>query len=158
MRVLLQQSVALALLALMMLVGSASAKADRVMGSGVGSQSDTCAHKPSGRLLGCLSDVYSENLSVATRGRWIFLHDSYGPKELDVPPADTAGERLRPGEWRIMRWPSRRFVGRAVASNSAKTRWRVINSSGKLVATARGSEGHKLALVILGRITFFDHP
>jgi hypothetical protein len=136
--------------------GVAVVSAEGASDSALDSEAVTCAYRPGGRLLGCLSDVYGEDLSVDVRGRTILLHGSYGPKELDRPPADTAGERVRPGVWRIVNLAgTKRVIGQAVATNTAKSRWRITNARGKLIAMARGPDGPKLAMVILSRGTDF---
>jgi hypothetical protein len=56
---------------------------------------------------------------------------------------------LRPGAWRIVDWPSRRFRGRAVSTNSAKTAWRITNKDGRHVFTVEGSDGPLLGMVLL---------
>ena len=56
---------------------------------------------------------------------------------------------MRPGVWSIVRWFNRRPVGQVVATNGAKTRWRITNTRGKFLATARGPEGANIGMVIL---------
>jgi hypothetical protein len=79
------------------------------------------------------------------------LTEDHAEKDLDFGSPDTAAERVRSGVWRIIRWPSREIRGLAHATNDLKTRWRVTNARGALVATARGPHGPQAAMLILSR-------
>jgi hypothetical protein len=72
----------------------------------------------------------------------------YAPKDPTPPPSVAAGW-VGPGRWRIMSWPSKRVIGAAVATNSARSRWRITNRAGNFVANARGPKGQKMAMLLL---------
>ena len=110
---------------------------------------DTCAFTRSGRRLGCVSDAFNENRMFSRQGSWVFLHNAYAPKEIELPPPYAAAERLRAGVWRVVEWPSRRLLGRTVATNAEKTRWRMTNRSGRLIATGRGPGGPRIGMLVL---------
>jgi hypothetical protein len=113
------------------------------------SEVDTCAFARSGRRLGCVSDASNENILFSRQGRWVFLHNAYAPKEIELPAPEAAAERLRPGVWRVVEWPSRRVLGLAVAINAEKTRWRITNRSRRLIATGRGPDGPRIGMLVL---------
>ena len=109
----------------------------------------TCAYTGKGRLLGCLDDAFDcQNLFDSRRGgRW-FMTEWYAPKD-PPPPPEAAAERIGPGTWRVLAWPSRRILGVAVATNAARTRWRITDRGGDFAARARGPGGPQMGMVIL---------
>ena len=113
-------------------------------------ESDTCAFAGNGRRVGCLGDAADCQLLHYFRkgARW-FLWEETGPKDLEVPPPHAAAERMQPGSWRIVAWPSRKVEGSAVALDHARTRWKVTDRRGRFVASVRGSRGPQLAMVLL---------
>jgi hypothetical protein len=135
------------------LASIALASVDATMAPRVEAQFDhTCVYTKSGRPLGCLpSAYYCGNLYGFRQGSRLFLREEDAPKELNQPRADTAGERVRPGLWRIVTWPGRRLLGRAVETNRSKAYWRITNARAALVGTARGPEGPQIAMVLLSR-------
>jgi hypothetical protein len=115
-----------------------------------------CAYSTHGKLLGCLPSAFScRNLFDLRRGRWVFITEEYAPKELNTPPT-VAAKHVRPGLWRIVAWPSRRFRGRAISTNAEKTRWRITNRQGDYVYAAEGADGALVAMLMLtwGRDAF----
>lgn len=123
--------------------------------SGVPSEggATTCAYTTAGKRIGCVPGAYNCNNGFVTRsGSTLFFHEQYAPKDVESAEADTAAERVRPGLWSIVDLlPRREFIGRASATNAAKTRWRITNAHGRPVATARGLQGPQIAMVLLSR-------
>ncbi len=112
----------------------------------------TCAYTTAVKRIGCVPSAYDcDNGFVTRSGSTLFFHEQYAPKDIEPAEADTAAERVRPGVWRILDWPSRELIGRARATNAAKNRWQISNSRGRLVATARGFQGPQIAIVLLSR-------
>ena len=108
-----------------------------------------CAYSTSGRFLGCLQSAYDcQNLFDSRRGRWLFIHEDIAPKELNTPPPRVAAEQEGTGTWRVVAWPSRRLLGRTIATNSRRTRWKITDKRG-IVARAEGSDGPLVAMVLL---------
>ena len=106
------------------------------------------------KMLGCLPSAFScRNLFSSRRGRWLYITEEYAPKELNTPPT-VAAKHLRPGVWRIVDWPSRRFLGRAVSTNATQTTWRITNEDGTFVFTAEGSDGALVGMLMLN----WAHP
>ena len=111
----------------------------------------TCVYTRTGTRLGCFPETYECGLGFSTAGHRHFLTEDLAEKDLDFGEPDTAAERVRPGVWRIVTWPKRQLLGRAVTTNAEKTHWRITNGRGALVATARGPDGPRGAMVILSR-------
>ena len=105
----------------------------------------TCAFSPAGRKVGCLGDTtyYDCNLDIGGNSRWLFAQEGF------TGYADANAQRLQPGVWRIREWPSRKVIGRAIATNSTQTRWKIRDRRGSLVATVQGKQGPQLAMVLL---------
>ena len=114
-----------------------------------GVQADTCGFSAKGRLIGCLDDAADCSLIVYWRrqSRWFMTQES-APKD-PTPPASVAAELIRPGRWKVTTWPSRRVIGAVVATNAARSRWRITNRAGTRVATARGPGGPQMGMLLL---------
>ena len=111
---------------------------------------DTCAFSKTGRKIGCVQDASNCSLvDTWSRGQWQFAGQELDPKAIEGPPPEVAAKRVRRGVWNIVSWPKRRPLGSVVASNAKQTRWRIRNTQGNVVATARGPDGAKIGMVIL---------
>ena len=111
---------------------------------------DTCAFSKTGRKIGCVQDASNCSLvDTWTRGQWQFAGQELDPRAIAGPPPEVAAKRVRRGVWNIVSWPKRRALGRVAASNAKQTRWRITNTRGDVVATARGPDGAKIGMVIL---------
>ena len=114
-----------------------------------GAQADTCGFTAKGRLIGCLEDAGDCSLISSWRrgSRW-FMTQEFAPKD-PMPPPSVAAGWVGPGKWRIMSWPSKRMIGVAAATNSARSRWRITNRASAFVATARGPGGPQMGMLLL---------
>ena len=114
-----------------------------------GVRADTCGFTAKGRLIGCLDDAGDCSLIVSWRrgSRW-FMTQEFAPKD-PTPPPSVAAESIRPGRWGVMAWPSRRVIGAVVATNAARSRWKITDRAGVPVATARGPGGPQMGMLLL---------
>ena len=103
----------------------------------------TCAFDRAERELGCFVEAGECNLSVFGTATSAFVIEGF------IEPADANAQRLRPGVWRIRRWPARTVLGYATATNDAATKWVIMNPRLRTIATVRGSQGPAIAMVLL---------
>jgi hypothetical protein len=115
---------------------------------------DTCAFTSKGRKIGCLGDAVDCSLVTYWRkGDMWFMAEEIGPKDIELPEAEVGAQRIAAGKWRVIDLPlsksRKRVVGSVVATNRAKTRWRITDNHGEFVATGHGPRGPLIAMVLL---------
>jgi hypothetical protein len=111
---------------------------------------DTCAFSTAGRKIGCVDDAGDCSLIYSWRkGEWVLMGQEFDEKDLSLPDATVAAKPARRGVWTVVSWPDRRRIGTVEATNGRLTRWRIKNRIGRVIATARGSNGAEIGMLIL---------